>query len=268
MKYIILMGLPASGKTTWAENYKKVNKKYKYGIYIMNLDDYINYDNLTLKEAVEKGIRNKPYYGHIQEIIIDGLLLTNNSIIDVISCLDLYKNDDIEIHYWNENREQCLINDEYRREESSETSIKNMEFEKPNKEYVKPKEISFKIIYHDVYVKEKWQIFADKYNLNLKDCQYIISDHWSNGGTWRNCWGKSGNCSAESPCNFDELDNLLSDCSPSITSIQYKKIWNECVDIDEYSKNDYYGGREYFSYYRCDIENLYNTLITMNLINE
>ena len=105
MKYIILMGLPASGKTTWAENYKKVNEKHEYGIYIINLDDYMKYDNLTLKEAVENGIKNEPYYGNIQEIIIDGLLLTNDSIIDVISCLDLYKNDDVEIHYWNENRE-------------------------------------------------------------------------------------------------------------------------------------------------------------------
>ena len=45
MKYIILMGLPASGKTTWAENYKKANEKHECGIYIINLDDYVKYDN-------------------------------------------------------------------------------------------------------------------------------------------------------------------------------------------------------------------------------
>ena len=118
----IMMGLPGSGKTTYCETHAK-NKE--------NIVEYLGQPlNLELKE----------------EIYIDGLILTNKTLMRLIyeeiePLKDYFSLEDINIKlhivYFKENREQCLINDEYRilhrkRTMNAEHSIKMMKFEHPD----------------------------------------------------------------------------------------------------------------------------------------
>lgn len=118
----IMMGLPGSGKTTYCEAHAK-NKE--------NIVEYLGQPlNLELKE----------------EIYIDGLILTNKTLMRLIyeeiePLKDYFSLEDINIKlhivYFNENREQCLINDKYRishgkRTMNAEHSIKMMKFEHPD----------------------------------------------------------------------------------------------------------------------------------------
>jgi hypothetical protein len=45
-------------------------------------------------------------------------------------------------------------------------------------------------------------------------------------------------------------------------------VFNECVTIDEYSENDYYGGTEYKARYKLDVRKLYDMLRERSLIEE
>lgn len=118
----IMMGLPGSGKTTYCETHAK-NKE--------NIVEYLGQPlNLELKE----------------EIYIDGLILTNKTLMRLIyeeiePLKDYFSLEDINIKlhivYFKENRKQCLINDEYRVLQGKRTidakhSIKMMEFEHPD----------------------------------------------------------------------------------------------------------------------------------------
>lgn len=118
----IMMGLPGSGKTTYCETHAK-NKE--------NIVEYLGQPlNLELKE----------------EIYIDGLILTNKTLMRLIyeeidPLKDYFSLEDINIKlhivYFKENRKQCLVNDEYRmfqgkRTMNAEHSIKMMRFEHPD----------------------------------------------------------------------------------------------------------------------------------------
>lgn len=118
----IMMGLPGSGKTTYCETHAK-NKE--------NIVEYLGQPlNLELKE----------------EIYIDGLVLTNKTLMRLIyeeiePLKDYFSLEDINIKlhivYFKENRKQCLVNDEYRmlqgkRTMNAEYSIKMMKFEYPD----------------------------------------------------------------------------------------------------------------------------------------
>ena len=50
--------------------------------------------------------------------------------------------------------------------------------------------------------------------------------------------------------------------------IDYKNIYNQCVDTEETYEHDYYGGCETKIRWRCDMEKLYEILKSMNLIND
>ena len=118
----IMMGLPGSGKTTYCETHAK-NKE--------NIVEYLGQPlNLELKE----------------EIYIDGLVLTNKTLMRLIyeeiePLKDYFSLEDINIKlhivYFKENRKQCLVNDEYRvlhgkRTMNAEHSIKMMNFGYPD----------------------------------------------------------------------------------------------------------------------------------------
>lgn len=93
----------------------------------------------------------------------------------------------------------------------------------------------------------------------------IESDRWSLGGEQ---WGYSGdryNVSGEEPCNFDKLDEVLEELVPNITYLQYKKVYNACVETKEYTDRDYYSCLEK-AYYVCDAEQLYDKLEELGLL--
>ena len=123
----IMMGLPGSGKTTYCETHAKSKE---------NIVEYLGQPlNLELKE----------------EIYIDGLILTNKTLMRLIyeeiePLKDYFSLEDINIKlhivYFKENRKQCLINDKYRMKTGNRNmlanhSIENRKFEYPNVDLIK-----------------------------------------------------------------------------------------------------------------------------------
>lgn len=136
----IMMGLPGSGKTTYCETHAK-NKE--------NIVEYLGQPlNLELKE----------------EIYIDGLILTNKTLMRLIyeeiePLKDYFSLEDINIKlhivYFKENRKQCLINDKYRMKTGNRNmlanhSIENRKFEYPNVDLIKGYNVD--VVENDIYI--------------------------------------------------------------------------------------------------------------------
>lgn len=173
----ILSGLPGSGKTYYANKLQQKEKKER--VFIFSQDEKIRWDT---------------YYSNvfqINTIIVDGLNLTNDSIIetikDVKKNIRLPKDWNFTIVRWNEDRDTCLKNDKDRREKNSAKTIKNTIFEELDLEKIK-KETKLKEIH---VIKETVKLKQD-YLANVKNPKkynikgnYLISDEWILGGTSR-----------------------------------------------------------------------------------
>jgi hypothetical protein len=161
------------------------------------------------------------------------------------------------IHFWKENRELCLKNDEGRRKKTSGVTIRNAPLEYP---VISIPDIDFEIVEHEVYEKNYYEKKFISYP------NILVSQRWSIGGNWRDCWGGEGKIDSQEPKEFEEFDNLLEEICPNITFLQYQKLRKCCVTCEEDYENDYYGGTEYFRYWACDMKKLYETLVEFNLI--
>ena len=247
----ILVGLPGSGKTYWASSQKDKYAKFL----IVDCD--------TLEQVYHKNYMNRIYdniannfYGNYDNsfIIIDGLFLTNNSIVKVINSLGpLKKNFKFILHIWNEDRDTCLKNDNGRRKNASTTMIKTGVFEQIDLNSIKTQTgLNINTQKHVVELKPDWAFFADEQK-NVKD-----------GKLCSNTWIIS--CSSDfytpelQPKDFLELDELLEKIYPTITYLQYKKLFRECVSIETIYDYEYYVGDITKGRYVCDIEKFYNLI--------
>lgn len=278
------------------------------GDFIVDLDKYLHYENYNLTTPVIYSALNdsdmKHYAGgelqntnQVVKACIDGLITTVDDLTKVIdSTLTYIQNRytgcdyqiKIYVHQWNEDRKTCLHNDKMRvnsgeRKVGSEVTIRTRHYEYIQKEQLqKYKEennhvVSIKFERHTVKKVNLYDtMFAPligydqcKYSSDsLKKTKYMYSESWSAGGSWGDCWGNEGTISPDTPLNFKELDELLEKICPNITYLQYKKIQRECVEIDEYTEHDYYGGCEYMQRWKCDLEKLYEMLKEMKLVKE
>lgn len=271
-KVHILMGLPGSGKSYFANTFNK-NR-----VNIINLDDNHGSWSTSRIQSMFKG------YSYYKDFVLDGLLLTTEDIAEVMSAFKRAIGDKtakIIIHYWNENREDCLKNDSYRvntkkdRKIISEITIKNAKFDSLQiiRDYViktfSRVQFEFDFVIHEVYKMDKIDEVINKYSSQDYEGKNVIeSESWCNGGTWCNCWGNEGTVETEKAPEFEIFDNLLTELCPNITFLQYKKLYNACVWIDDYNENDYYGGSTSHSVYKCNVKKLKEMLIEMNLIKE
>ena len=175
-----------------------------------------------------------------------------------------------ELIYWNEDRESCLYNDKHRREVSSEISIKNLPYEKPDPQAFP--EISPKRFQNMRVVRKKPAVAWIAGLLKKLEYDYFTADlivksmeiksgEWCLGGTWGSWDGKSGTVSAESPLEFDEFDRLLEEVCPSINFLGYKKLKSRCCTLVTKESGDYYGGSTTNSYHVCDVQKLYDSLV-------
>ena len=97
----------------------------------------------------------------------------------------------------------------------------------------------------------------------------MCSDEWCLGGSWSDCYGNSGNVSADDqPTEFTEFDDLLTKICPNVTMLQYKKLYRECVTTKKRRECDYYGGVCEYARYVCNLRKLYEMMIEMNLVKE
>lgn len=305
-RFHILMGLPGSGKTWFVENEyhkHKSNDCERYHVkginkdmfdvydYVIDLDD-LRLSGISLKNALYSEfcnhniLKRRDYYPHDPKtvnVIIDGLILTNEALQTAIkACLSYldehYKNHkyDIEflVHRWNEDRGSCLSNDKYRvkfnkRKESAEVTIRNAKFEEIDMDWLDDMIMNSDNIYYYTY---KHSVRAvSPYDVAFKpmchEGNIMTSDDWSGGGTSGNCWDDElHTIYPDDPPAFRKFDEFIEEICPSITFMQYKKLYNECVTTASRACGDYYGGCEIRNYYECDMEKLYEMMEEMKLI--
>ena len=283
---IILMGLPGSGKTYWANHCSANNASViKGGVYVINMDLHIDqkthqYDSVS-KICNDYGLDHYVRDGYT--LVFDGLFTTNKCVSEFIEGLYNYMNNssilrhggvtmNIYIHYWNENREQCLKNDAWRgRDQSAKATIQNIPYEKLDMAYLKNTLMDKKVYFmdpviHDVIVLDTYDKYFDPLNNSVDGKHY--SQTWDAGGHWGSCWGDEGEISPEPQPEFEDFDILLEKVAPNITHLQYKRLYRECVTIEEGTEYGYYGSYTYYNRYVLDLKKCYEMLKEMGYIED
>ena len=148
----LLMGLPASGKSYWAEHNFEKNTFYHTGRFIVDLDKYMHESSGNLTDSIIMKALNKSdlksytggLFGSRKDVFccVDGLITDIDSLTKVIdTTLEYIKNRcsgsyDVKlyIHQWNEDRDTCIYNDSIRvkaneRTVSSATTIRTHKYE-------------------------------------------------------------------------------------------------------------------------------------------
>jgi hypothetical protein len=279
---VVIGGLPASGKTTLANEYK--NKK------VFRMDDYRDCSEKEIKLKIRMFFadfhdRFKRDTNYSQcKFIVEGLFTTNDDVKKLLEYIEGNSSFDIvskvEIVWFKEDRLQCIVNDTYRlrRHKKSTKTILNLPYEPIDLSLYKDYRFKFNLIEKDVYAMEDWQKFAKKFDINLTtrpryyytenagEERFLVGyDTWEKYGTRNNCWGHVRDVEMEEPTEFTELNDLLEKVVPNITFLQYKKL--DCVVFDEdIDIGDYYssvtGGCNV-----CDIKDLYERLVELELFD-
>ena len=280
----ILVGLPGSGKTYYAKEQGVrpdtifVNSLKETPRYICTDKEYCASRPISnIIHNHEFGYRIMRRKHNWEHWIIDGLFLTNDvqhQVVEAIGEINKHADDiklKIRFVYFKEDREACLYNDRVRnREKLANITIEHADYEKPDIETLQknfPK-FEFELLEKEVH---KMDVFESKFLTkgSWRNENELRSDTWCLGGTWANCWGDGGKVSADMQLTeFKEFDDLLIDICPNITFLQYKKLYNSLVTIETEYENDYYGGSTENAYYKCNLKDLYNMMVEMDLINE
>lgn len=292
----ILHGLPGSGKTTFIETkFKEFCKKSPLREYVridvdkLRTDDYWKYPtvyNLPREEFREK-IKDElsrslvTYEGHIisDGIIVDGLFLTNQMIIDAIEdSIEVFKNKELDLQFvidsWNENRKACRINDIIRdRYHYAAVSIRRAPFERVDIERIKSLFPNYTIglCKHTVYEPTPKETFFARGLVSVKNSDKIISsDTWSGGGDYRCCWDNYSHpiYPDEDPDRFYELDEFLRRVGVTLTQKDYEHVFYCLVQTETNYDYDCYGGCEERRWYEINIDSLYDFLREHHYIKE
>ena len=281
----VLVGLPGAGKTTFANQFKdtivdeygyfRTNYKTKKYANIVDFDEI--YKKVGLKEngEINRDKVTKMAFSRFKYdiIILDGLFITQKDVewvlsiyLDNLKFTENFTVEKIIVDSWIADKEACLWNDRGRRKVDSSRSIQLLEQEKINVKQIEARfGIKTKLELHSIARKPEYRIMVEENDIkSVKTDKYLDSSTWCLGGE---AWGWEGGkhyIDAEQPCNFDEFDELLEKICPTIAFLQYKKLYANCVRIEERSNSDYYSNtREAF--YRCDLEKLYDMLETMGI---
>lgn len=244
-KIIVLYGLPGSGKTRWARQNGGCED-----VQVLDFDSPDPFENFKQEQHV---------------YICDGLFLCNSDVISLIhkftSRLGMWFADILEIHYWRENREACLWNDELRnKERSARVTIKNANLEPPDEKYLREK-IGEDIIKEIRIIEEEVVNVGQELLEMMDDLNYICSNEtWLAGGDVCDYRGACCRLDPEEPPKFfKELEDILDDFSPEIARTDYKRIL-EKVEIDTKSVSDYYGGVGIQGFYKVNLRDVLDIL--------
>ena len=265
----ILVGLPGSGKTTYAEQQKNMSTLILY------VDDEIKRikrlsQSVTIKKALLYAMGsanvNLSYVCRYEKIIVDGLFLRQEEIEQVITFFTEYLDEfKVFIHQWNEDRDTCIKNDQWRREETSLGMIRNAEYKKIDlvklQEYFKDNSkvtIHPTIISHLVELKPEW---ARKYGHIVDAYGKLKSREYFLGGVSGNCWDSSMSyLDGEEIKPFTELYDFLEAAFPYLLLKDWNAIEKEVVSEERWSVPEYYGGSSKYFRWVCDVKKVYELL--------
>ena len=259
----ILMGLPGSGKSYWARNFKESNK-------VLDIDNFKKSSRCpTLLAYLSRELANfnevsSYHQSYHTNLILDGLFLTSDDILPILNTLkDLTSIDNVVIRFWEEDRELCKYNDIGRREKTSGHTISKAVLKKPkaptlNKAFLQ----NITLESHIVVGKTAYEAFKETYTLQ----DTTTSASWSTGGQHGNCWDASMSYSSgDDPVEFTELDDLLIEIDLSMPFLIYKKI-KQLVTLKDWHVPEYYGGGCDYNQWEISTKDLYNKLIELDIL--
>ena len=248
----ILMGLPGAGKTHWAIEFKEEKNRgvcFPGHVFIMHCDKGL--------------IQNFPERKYI---VLDGIFTTIDDIKNGIQFVSRkYNVKKVLIHRWNDDIDSCIWNDKGRRDVSAIQTIKKLNIAQLKETDFADMNIPVEIEYHCVVRKPEYlQMYIPECALT-DDKRYIRSAEWTVNGSWHSWNGSRGKYEKEEPVEFEAFDELLFNIDSRFPYLLYKKIWKECVTIEEETHSDYYSYNT-VNYYQCDIEKLYKKLKEYNIL--
>lgn len=299
IKIIMLIGLPGSGKSTYAKEYKTSHGETG-DIQILDFDEMTRYKDSYIHPKHNSRLHNFLLnkldnvkgcleWWNRRTFICDGLFPTQQSRAEVITdivnicaenCPDFQISFYVKFVVWNEDREACLANDQrrtdmYGKSRSANLTINNMKIETPVCDSSLMLSGVIQEIYYD-YIEHR-DVFKLRSESQEKIFKHVSwgetsimkSESWSLGGTCGCCWSSELDTVAPDPeIEFEEFDRLLEEVCPQITFLQYKNIRQKCVVDKEWSESDYYGGSVTKKCWVCDLTKLYEMLLEKGLISE
>ena len=266
MKILILCGLPGSGKTHFANELMAGYNSYYSKYRIIDVDHYVekHKKNADILAFIKSQI--KSYASLTRDLILDGLFLNQDTYEKIVSLFpDKYQ---YEFHYWYPDIETCIYNDKNRRNETSEHTIKNIIFEKPDIQKLKLINKNIIIKEHSVKRKPDYKFFMEENNMDSNK-KFVESDSWCMGGQRNDCYGGTYSYHPDpQPRTIEILRDLLKKIAPKITFLEYEDLVEECTEIVEKDDSDYYGGSVRYACYKINMELLHDKLQEMGYIKE
>lgn len=277
---VILWGLPGSGKTTYAQELApNHNQRYRSSdAVIVDGDRYRSYKGDAFINTIAGEIRDYANRVSTKCVILDCLLTTNADAIKLLLAIKEAMNANhpyrsphninfngltIKVVWWKKDIASCLHNDRGRRQKDSTITIMNMPFEEPSENFLK--DFVNDVVCKEVVRKPDWKVWSEENGCGHS--HLMKSDEWSLGGSCGCIGGGTYPVSAEpQPISFKEFDDVLERICPTITFMQYKKLYADCVRTETRGDSDYYGGSTEHACFVCDLEILYKGLVGLGAI--
>lgn len=107
------------------------------------------------------------------------------------------------------------------------------------------------------------------------DTPYCFYEKGDIGGvSGGSCWSSSNPEPYTRPEGYEEVkedfekvfDAILCEVCPSISFLQYKNIYNKCVETSSSTNYEYYGNSTNYHIIYCKVKDFYDTLIGFNLL--
>lgn len=265
----LLWGLPGSGKSEYANQKIKQGKEYR----VIDGDVARKKNN---REYVIKHIlsRIKKHVGGTRHFILDGLFYDDEFVDSIFTRIKEENFSSIgidfsfEITVWNEDRENCITNDFRRanlerRGQTAFATIKHSLFNPPSKWLLD--KYGAKVNQQTVYQLKPYQKYFAKFEVYG---DVLKGEEWCGGGTSGNCYNShKRTISAETPRDFDELDDLLEKMCGDIGFLKYKKL-RALATTEEKGESDYYGGYVTNIHWEINLKDLYDKAVELGLIGQ
>lgn len=304
-RFVIAHGLPGSGKTTLLTRLCDEEVNAEKDAILVDADCYMKQG---YSKAIPEAWRFAYYNKHHEDktwnpdrddttIYVDALCTSTESVGGLIKAIVAYFvecygwiNYDFTIYDFNEDRENCLRNNEFRAKinpaRSAAITIQRADYEKVDNEKLisiieqyaadeyKPIAVTTHILPATVWKYEDSSPI-ERIRANVMDAANMSGGIIKNGILYGEGWITSGrewsytgaewSVGPEEAREFVEFDKILEFVCPEISFLNYKKIKSEICKHNEYRESDYYASYEK-TQWMVSINDIVNTLLKYKII--